>query len=72
MNRLLVLLLFVTISLCALNLAMGQGRDFKSLKDKAENAVKSRRPDWTIKSKDEEEKEVIYNWNTRGFNIPKG
>ncbi|HET9528411.1 MAG TPA: hypothetical protein VFO99_19705 [Pyrinomonadaceae bacterium] len=63
MKRLLTVLLFVTTSVCALIFAMGQ--DFKSLKDKAENAVKSRRPDWKIKSKHEKEKEVYYNWNSR-------
>ena len=67
MKRFLVLLLFAGISLCALILVMGQGenQEFKALKDKAENAVKSRRPDWTIKRKDEKDKEVIYNWNTQ-------
>ena len=63
MKRLLSLLLFAATSLCVLILAMGQ--DFTSLKDKAENAVKSRRPDWTIKSKHEKDKEVFYNWNSR-------
>ena len=63
MKRLLIVLLFATTSLCALILAMGQ--DFKSLKDKAEEAVKSRRPEWTIKSKHEKEKEVYYNWGSR-------
>lgn len=63
MKRLLTVLLFVTTSVCALIFAMGQ--DFTSLKDKAEDAVKSRRPDWKIKSKHEKEKEVYYNWNSR-------
>jgi hypothetical protein len=62
MKRLLAALLFTVTSLCVLILAMGQ--DFKTLKDKAEEAVKSRRPDWQIKNKDEKEKEVIYNWNS--------
>lgn len=63
MKRLVTILLFVTTSVCSLLFAMGQ--DFKSLKDKAENVVKSRRPDWKIKSKHEKEKEVYYNWNSR-------
>ena len=54
---------FAAISLGVLILAMGQ--DFRFLKDKAEEAVKSRRPDWKIKSKHEKEKEVYYNWNNR-------
>lgn len=63
MKRILSALLFAATSACVLILAMGQ--DVKSLKDKAENAVKSRRPDWTITRKDEKDKQVVYNWNTR-------
>lgn len=63
MKRLTATLLFVVLSLGFLVSAMGQ--DFTSLKDKAENAVKSRRPDWKMKSKHEKDKEVFYNWNSR-------
>ena len=62
MKFLLSALFLMAASLCVLILAMGQ--DFVSLKDKAENAVKSRRPDWKIISKDEKDKEVVYNWNS--------
>ena len=63
MKRLLGALLLTVTSACVLIFAMGQ--DFKSFKDKAEEAVKSRRPDWKIKSKHEKDKEVLYNWNSR-------
>jgi hypothetical protein len=63
MKRLLAALLFAATLVCGFIFVMGQ--DFKSLKDKAEEAVKSRRPDWKLKSKHEKEKEIYYNWNTR-------
>lgn len=62
MKRLTSALGLMAASFCVLILAMGQ--DFRSLKDKAENAVKSRRPGWKIISKDEKDKEVVYNWNS--------
>lgn len=63
MKLLLSALFFIATSLCVLILAMGQ--DFVSLKEKAEKAVKSRRPDWKLKSKYEKDKEIFYNWNSR-------
>ena len=63
MKRLTATLLFAALSLGVL--ISGMGQDFKSLKDKAENAVKSRRPDWKMKSNHEKDKEVFYSWNSR-------
>lgn len=63
MKRLLATLLFAAMSPGVFVSAIGQ--DFTSLKDKAENAVKSRRPNWKMKSKRERDKEVYYNWNSR-------
>ena len=62
MKRLMSALFFMAVSFCVLIPAMGQ--DLRSLKDKAEHAVKSRRPEWKIISKDEKDKEVVYNWNS--------
>jgi len=39
-------------------------QDFPSLRQRAEDAVKSMRPDWTLVRKDEKPKQVIYQYGT--------
>lgn len=62
MKKLLLALLFVATSLCVSMFAMGQ--DFTSLRERAEESVKSRRPDWKLTRKEEQDKQVVYNWNS--------
>jgi hypothetical protein len=62
MKKILSPLLFISIMLCVSMVAMAQ--DFPSLREKAENVVKSRRPEWKLVRKEEKEKQVSYQYGT--------
>lgn len=62
MTRKISTFLFIAISFCVSMEAMGQ--DFQSLREKVENSVKTKRPDWKLVHKGEEDKQAVYNWGS--------
>ena len=64
MKRILSLLLFISALQCASPVATAQ--DFSSLREGAENVVKSRRPGWKLVRKEERGKKASYVYGVAG------
>ena len=54
--------LFILCLLCGSILVMGQ--KFESIRERADQLVRSRRPDLKLERKEEKTKEAVYNWGT--------
>jgi hypothetical protein len=67
MKRILSTLLFISCSLCVPMIAMGQ--DFPSLREKAENTIKTKRPEMELSRKLEKGKRVIYQWGSKDYGV---
>lgn len=62
MTRKISTFLFFVFLFCVSMEAMGQ--DFQSLREKAKDVVKAKRPDWKLFHKSQYEKQVVYSWGS--------